>query len=435
MVQLLLLVIGGWVNRRQLDVIEYLQEENRILKARLGGRRLRFTDAEHRLLARRARALGRQLSQLTVEATHMNHLTENHLSECAGHAGLGGRLLHAMAVLLTCCLSLGAPQASAADGPLVLEKSMTMPAVPPGPYSDYLSMDLVGGRLFATPQAAKAVAVLDLKDGRVLKMIPGIGNPHGIFYSPTLKRLFVADGASGDVKVFSGEDYSLIKTIPLARGADWLVYDPHSQFIYVNNGGEDAGMDHALISAVDTVRMEKVADIPIATPGLEASVIDSGKQLLYVNLIDESAVAVVDLSKRQTVGTWKLPAGGHPNLAIALDTAHARLYVACRDSAMHGSIIVLDTTNGRPVATLPIGGWADGIFVDQKRQRIYVSTGVGHIETYTIEAADVYRRQATVDTAVMAKTSLYSSELDRMYVSVPHLGATMAQIMIFKPSP
>jgi hypothetical protein len=102
---------------------------------------------------------------------------------------------------------------------------------------------------------------------------------------------------------------------------------------------------------------------------------------------------------------------------------------------MQGSIIVLDTTNGRPVATLPIGGWADGIFVDQKRQRIYVSTGVGHIETYTIEATDVYRRQATVDTAVMAKTSLYSSELDRMYVSVPHLGATMAQILIFKPSP
>jgi hypothetical protein len=36
---------------------------------------------------------------------------------------------------------------------------------------------------------------------------------------------------------------------------------------------------------------------------------------------------------------------------------------------------------------------------------------------------------------VMAKTSLYSSELDRMYVSVPHLGDTPAQIMIFKPSP
>src|SRR6202167_4132276 len=210
-----------------------------------------------------------------VKATQMNHPTQNPLTECAGHAPLGGRLLYATGVLLACCWSLGAAQASAADGPLVLEKSMTMPDVPPGPYSDYLFIDLVGKRLFATPQAAKAVAVLDLKDGHVLKMIPGIGNPHGVFYSPTLKRLFVADGASGDLKVCSGEDYSLIKTIPLARDADWLVYDPHSQFIYVNNGGEDAEMDHSLISVVDPVRMEKVADIPIATPRLESSVVDS----------------------------------------------------------------------------------------------------------------------------------------------------------------
>lgn len=61
MVQLLLLLFGGWVNRRQLDVIEYLQEENRILKERLGGRRLRFTDAERRRLARKAHVLGHKL--------------------------------------------------------------------------------------------------------------------------------------------------------------------------------------------------------------------------------------------------------------------------------------------------------------------------------------------------------------------------------------
>jgi DNA-binding beta-propeller fold protein YncE len=366
----------------------------------------------------------------------MSHLTEKHLIQRAGHACWSSRLLFATAVLLTGSLSLGAPQAPAADGPLVLEKTIVIPGVPVGPYSDSLSLDLVGGRLFATPQAAKAVAVLDLKDGHVLTMIPGIGNPHGIYYSSTLKRLFVVDGGSGDVKVFSGEDYSLIKTIPLARGADGLVYDPKSQFIYVNNGGEDAGMDHELISAVDTVRMQKVADILIAATSLESSVVDSGRQLLYVNLDEQSAVAVVNLSKRQTVGTWKLPAGRHRNMGIALDTTHARLYVACRDSAMDGSIIVLDTTNGRTVATLPIGGWTDGISIDQKRQRLYVSAGVGHVETYTIEANDVYRRQSTVDTAILAKTSLYSSELDRLYVTVPHLGNDgMAQVMIFKPVP
>ncbi|MBS0365246.1 MAG: YncE family protein [Proteobacteria bacterium] len=365
----------------------------------------------------------------------MKNFFANESAGCDGRSSARGALLALAAAVSACCLSFGAAAASADNAPLALERTMTMPAVPPGPYSDYLSIDLAGKRLFATPQAAKSVAVLNLKDGQVLKMIPGFGNLHGIFYSPAVKRLFVADSEQGNVKVFSGEDYALLKTIPLARGADWLVYEPQSHFIYVNNGGEDAGMDHSLISIVDTVSMQKVADIPVATPGLEASVIDPAKHLLYVNLIDETAVAVVDLKTRRVIDKWKLPAGGHANLAITLDSPHDRLYVACRDSSMRGSIIVLNAGNGHAVATLPIGGWADGIFVDHKRQRIYASTGVGHIETYSIGAHDVYRRLPTVDTAVMAKTSLYSSELDRLYVSAPHLGNDMAAVMVFRPLP
>jgi transposase InsO family protein len=58
---LLLMMFAGWVNRHQLDVIDYLQEENRVLKERLGERRIRFTDAERRRLGRKAYALGRKV--------------------------------------------------------------------------------------------------------------------------------------------------------------------------------------------------------------------------------------------------------------------------------------------------------------------------------------------------------------------------------------
>jgi putative transposase len=57
---LLMMMFAGWVNRHQLDLIDYLQEENRLLKERLGGRRIRFTDAERRGLARKAHVLGRK---------------------------------------------------------------------------------------------------------------------------------------------------------------------------------------------------------------------------------------------------------------------------------------------------------------------------------------------------------------------------------------
>ena len=56
----LLLMVSGWVHRHQLTVIEFLQAENRLLRGRLRGRRIRFTDAERALLARKAKAVGRK---------------------------------------------------------------------------------------------------------------------------------------------------------------------------------------------------------------------------------------------------------------------------------------------------------------------------------------------------------------------------------------
>ncbi len=63
--QFLLLVFAGWVNRRQREVVDLFQEENRVLREQLGDRRLRFTDDQRRRLAAKGRALGRRvLNQL-----------------------------------------------------------------------------------------------------------------------------------------------------------------------------------------------------------------------------------------------------------------------------------------------------------------------------------------------------------------------------------
>ena len=56
----LLMVAAGWVNRHQLIVIEFLQAENQLLKQRLRRQRIRLSDAERALLARKAKAVGRE---------------------------------------------------------------------------------------------------------------------------------------------------------------------------------------------------------------------------------------------------------------------------------------------------------------------------------------------------------------------------------------
>ena len=56
-----LIAVAGWMNQRQLQVIDYLREENRVLREQLGGRRLRLNDDQRRRLAAKAKGLGRKL--------------------------------------------------------------------------------------------------------------------------------------------------------------------------------------------------------------------------------------------------------------------------------------------------------------------------------------------------------------------------------------
>jgi hypothetical protein len=56
-----LIALAGWMNHRQYQVIDYLREENRVLREQLGDRRLRFNDDQRRRLAVKAKALGHQL--------------------------------------------------------------------------------------------------------------------------------------------------------------------------------------------------------------------------------------------------------------------------------------------------------------------------------------------------------------------------------------
>src|SRR5262249_42034517 len=59
--RLLLISLAGWLNQQQQDIIDYLQEENRVLREQLRGKRVRFSDDQRRRLAVKAQKLGRRV--------------------------------------------------------------------------------------------------------------------------------------------------------------------------------------------------------------------------------------------------------------------------------------------------------------------------------------------------------------------------------------
>ena len=61
--RMLFLSVSGWVHRQQQEVVEYLVEENRVLREQIGERKLRLSNDQRRRLAAKGIKLGRRVLQ------------------------------------------------------------------------------------------------------------------------------------------------------------------------------------------------------------------------------------------------------------------------------------------------------------------------------------------------------------------------------------
>src|SRR5258708_5681658 len=165
--------------------------------------------------------------------------------------------------------------------PLKLAQTLTLPADVKGNF-DHFGVDLKGNRLFATPEGYKAVLVFELKSGKPIHTITGIGKPHAVLYREDLDRIYITDGDAGDVKIFDGKTYALLSSVKLLEDSDSIGYDPKTKYLYVDNGGGDVHQTYSMLSVVDTTAGKKLADIKIDGYTLEAMALETSTPKLYV---------------------------------------------------------------------------------------------------------------------------------------------------------
>src|SRR3984893_12100288 len=109
---------------------------------------------------------------------------------------------------------------------------------------DHMDVDVKGKRLFVAGLENGTVEVIDLKDGKWMRSIPGIKTPQGIEYVPTLNKLFGQKQNDDSLKVFRGDTLVLLNTIPVELGSNRVTYDPHSGHLYAGYGGASAKKDN-----------------------------------------------------------------------------------------------------------------------------------------------------------------------------------------------
>ena len=291
---------------------------------------------------------------------------------------------------------------------------------------DHFAIDVKNSRLFATPEGYKAVLVFDLQRGKLVHTIRGIEKPHAILYREDLHRLYVTDGEAGELKIFDSGNYTLLSTVKLLLDADSIGYDPATKLLYIDNGGGDAHETYSMISVVDTTAGKKVADIKVDGDTLEAMALEKSSPRMYVNNKAKNQVEVVDRNKREVVASWQVTKS-KTNVAMALDEANHRLFIACRG----GDIVLFDTTYGKEFTVLPITKGVDDLVYDAGSRRLYASAD-GNVDVYQQSDADHYKLLGKVPTGPLGRTSLLVPALKRYFVAVPQHGTDSAEILAFE---
>jgi len=291
---------------------------------------------------------------------------------------------------------------------------------------DHFAIDLKTNRLFATPEGYKAVLVLDARSGKLIHTIRGIEKPHAILYREDLHHLYVTDGEAGELKIYDSTNYALLSTVKLLLDADSIGYDPVTKLLYIDNGGGDVHETYSMISVVDTTAGNKVADMKVDGDTLEAMRLEESSPRMYVNNKAKSQVEVIDRNKREIVTSWPVTKG-KTNVAMALDEANHRLFIACRS----GDIVVFDATSGKELTALPITKGVDDLIYDTGSRRLYASAD-GNTDVYEQTDPDHYKLLGKVPTGPMGRTSLLVPALKRHFVAVPQHGTESAEILVFE---
>lgn len=335
--------------------------------------------------------------------------------------------------LISCVFVIGCSGTASSQDvgkqPLRFVQTISMPNVKGR--LDHMDVDVKGKRLFVAGLENGTLEVLDLQAGKWVRSIPGFKKPQGILYVPSLNKLYVASGDDAMVRVFKGDTLDLLHSVQLEPGPNRIVYEPHTNLIYVGYGGKEAGKDYGEVGIINATDDKHIADIKVSAHPSELLLNKSGTMVLvFISIANQ--LQIVDTSKRQIVSTWKV-SGERPGDA-AFDELTFRLFIGTRTPP---EMIVMDSQSGKEIANLPTVAGMDGVYFDSRRKRIYVSGGrelpEGFAYVYQQKDPNNYDTLGKIPTREGAGTSFWSPELDRYYVAAPANSKQDAAILVFEP--
>jgi len=268
---------------------------------------------------------------------------------------------------------------------------------------DALAFDPASKRVYVAH--GDRVTVLDGITGAIIGNVKGFdGGTHGVAISTVTGKGYTDDGRAGIAASFDLATLKVKKRIEAEKDADGVTLDPKSGHIFVIDG------DSGKVTVIDPKSDRRIATIDLGG-GLEFGTADSAGKV-YVNGAEKREIVRIDAATNKVDARWPVPDCERPH-GIALDEKNHRLFSSC----VNALLVVVDTTNGRTVSTVPIGKGTDGAAFDPKRNRVFSSNGRdGTLSVIEERDPQTFIPLGEIKTAVSARTMAIEPGTGRLYL-------------------
>jgi DNA-binding beta-propeller fold protein YncE len=284
---------------------------------------------------------------------------------------------------------------------------------------DYLSVDPVAHHLYLSH--ASVAVVIDTQKDAVIGTVADTPGIHGAI-AATPGRVFTSNGRGNNASIVDTKTWQTLSKVETQGNPDFIMYDPKLKEVYTFNG---AGKSATVIGAESG---KVVATIPLSGKP-EAAVPDVAAGRVYVNIEDKNSVQVIDVAKHAVVAEWPI-APGEAASGLAIDTKTHRLFIGATNKLM----LMMDSTNGKIVYSVPIGAGTDSTWFDPANGYAFSSCGDGTTTIAHEDSADKMTVIQTLKTERGARTMALDPSTHRIYLasgkfSDPPAGGGRAQLL------
>ena len=271
---------------------------------------------------------------------------------------------------------------------------------------DYFAVEPSTGHVFI-PRGTH-IMVMD-SEGKQVADISGVKGAHAIVFAPELDRAFLS--TDGSVTILDLRARKVRSQVWLAdKDPDAILYDSAVKRVFTFNGG---GSQDA--TAIDAETGKVVGTIELG--GKPETAQADGAGHVYVNIEDQNKIVAFDSKTLKVLNTWPLSPCESPS-GMAIDVAHQRLFSGCHNQLM----AVVDYTNGKVVATIPIGKGIDANRFDPGTGLAFASCGDGTITVAHEDTPDKYTVVQTIQTQRGARTMALDTKKHNVYTVTAEFG-------------